>query len=192
MFINRRLRELNRDSLNALISGYVSDSKYAVRWEDGENQSVFSLELVKLATPYVKRYDAPDDATFERYQTVVRQGYSSGVYMRDELIGLAIAEYQQWNDALTIWEFHIAEAYQGKGLGAALMSTVVDKARLEGVRMLICETQNTNVPAIRFYRRQGFKLEGIDLSLYSNSDWPDGEIAVFMKRRLDYEIKTNR
>jgi hypothetical protein len=30
----------------------------------------------------------------------------------------------------------------------------------------------------------GFVLEGIDLSLYRNSDYPDGEIAVFMKRKL--------
>ena len=180
----RLLTELNRNSLNILISGYVSDSKYAVRWEDGDRASIFSLELVKLEVPYVKRYDAPDDAAFERYQAMVRQGYSFGVYTRDELIGLAIADYQDWNDSLTIWEFHIAEAYRGKGLGAALMENVAEKARLEGVRVLVCETQNTNVPAIRFYRRQGFALEGIDLSLYSNSDWPDGEIAVFMKRRL--------
>jgi ribosomal protein S18 acetylase RimI-like enzyme len=44
--------------------------------------------------------------------------------------------------------------------------------------MILCETQTTNVPAIDFYRRVGFKLEGIDLSYYSNEDWPDGEVAV--------------
>jgi hypothetical protein len=31
----------------------------------------------------------------------------------------------------------------------------------------------------------GFTLDGIDLSLYTNEDWPDGEIALFMKRKLE-------
>jgi ribosomal protein S18 acetylase RimI-like enzyme len=52
------------------------------------------------------------------------------------------------------------------------------------MRVLVCETQSTNVPAIRFYRALGFVLEGLDLSLYSNHDYPDGEIAIFMKRYL--------
>jgi ribosomal protein S18 acetylase RimI-like enzyme len=47
------------------------------------------------------------------------------------------------------------------------------------------ETQNTNVPAIRFYRSLGFHLEGIDVSFYSNDDLTSGEVALFLKRRLD-------
>jgi hypothetical protein len=30
----------------------------------------------------------------------------------------------------------------------------------------------------------GFVLDGVDLSYYSNEDWPNGEIALFMKRKL--------
>ena len=30
----------------------------------------------------------------------------------------------------------------------------------------------------------GFRVEGVDISFYSNDDYPEGEIAVFMKRRL--------
>ena len=47
------------------------------------------------------------------------------------------------------------------------------------------ETQNTNVPAIHFYRSVGFELEGVDLSYYANDDFPDGQIAVFMKKRVE-------
>lgn len=46
------------------------------------------------------------------------------------------------------------------------------------------ETQNTNVNAIRFYRRSGFEIEGIDLSYYTNDDVEGGEVAIFMKRKL--------
>jgi ribosomal protein S18 acetylase RimI-like enzyme len=49
---------------------------------------------------------------------------------------------------------------------------------------MVCETQNTNAPAIAFYRRVGFELDGIDLSYYSNEDVTQGEVALFMKLRL--------
>lgn len=52
------------------------------------------------------------------------------------------------------------------------------------MRAVVCETQNTNVAAIRFYRRMGFDIEGVDLSYYSNQDCPDGEVALFLKKRL--------
>jgi streptothricin acetyltransferase len=38
--------------------------------------------------------------------------------------------------------------------------------------------------AMRFYRAVGFAVEGVDVSYYSNEDYPDGEIAVFMKLRV--------
>ena len=57
-------------------------------------------------------------------------------------------------------------------------------ARTAGLRALAVETQNTNVAAIHFYRSCGFTLEGIDLSYYTNTDLEDGEIAIFLKRKL--------
>lgn len=83
-----------------------------------------------------------------------------------------------------MWEFHVAEGYRGQGIGRKLLDTLIEKGRSAGLRTIVCETQNVNVPAIHFYRKMGFILDGIDLSYYSNEDWPDGEVAVFMKRKL--------
>jgi ribosomal protein S18 acetylase RimI-like enzyme len=49
---------------------------------------------------------------------------------------------------------------------------------------MVAETQTTNVPAICFYRQAGFEFGGIDLSYYTNRDRIDGEVALFMKRKL--------
>ena len=49
----------------------------------------------------------------------------------------------------------------------------------------MCETQTTNVPAIDFYRSVGFEVGGIDLSYYSNDDVQAGEVALFLKRKLE-------
>jgi ribosomal protein S18 acetylase RimI-like enzyme len=64
------------------------------------------------------------------------------------------------------------------------MDRLAQKGKESGLRTIVCETQNTNVPAIKFYRKVGFMIDGVDLSYYTNDDWPDGEIAIFMKKPL--------
>ena len=54
-----------------------------------------------------------------------------------------------------------------------------------GCRVMVCETQNTNVPAIRFYRNIGFEVGAVDLSYYTNNDLTEFEVAVFMKRFIE-------
>jgi ribosomal protein S18 acetylase RimI-like enzyme len=81
-------------------------------------------------------------------------------------------------------EFHVAESYRRMGIGQQLMDRLAERAAPAGLSAMVVETQSTNVPAIRFYRKAGFVLEGIDISYYTNHDYPDGEMAVFLKRRL--------
>ena len=109
---------------------------------------------------------------------------SFGAYDDNLLVGLAIAEGHRWNRSLSVHEFHVAETHRNQGIGKQLMECVVEKASREGFRIIVCETQNTNPIAIKVYRKLGFRVEGIDISFYSNDDYPEGEIAVFMKRRL--------
>jgi ribosomal protein S18 acetylase RimI-like enzyme len=100
-------------------------------------------------------------------------------------VGIAISESSDWNLTVRVWEFHVAQSYQRQGIGRRLMAAVAERARASGRRALVLETQNTNVPAIRFYRRVGFSLEGIDISYYTNEDMlPDRNVALFMKLRL--------
>lgn len=53
-----------------------------------------------------------------------------------------------------------------------------------GCRAIGLECPATNVPTIRFYRSVGFELDGLDLSLYSNSDAEQGEVCFYMKKKL--------
>ena len=99
-------------------------------------------------------------------------------------MGFAISEVVDWNDCVRIWEFQVMQGYRRMGIGRALMERVLNKAREKPFRMVWLETQNTNVNAIRFYRRMGFTLDALDLSYYSNHDVEDGEVAFFMKQAL--------
>lgn len=177
------LTSLNLTDLKHVASGYSSDSKYVVKYTSVEGSVSFDLQLITLDKPYNKKFDHDDD-TLQRYERVLNDGYSFGAYDENLLVGLVTGEPHEWNRSLWVSEFHVVEAYRNMGIGKQLMECVAEKAKRAGFRTIVCETQNTNVTAIKVYRKLGFNLEGIDISYYSNSDYPDGEIAVFMKRRL--------
>jgi ribosomal protein S18 acetylase RimI-like enzyme len=117
-------------------------------------------------------------------QEAVRQGLSLAAYDGAHMIAIAIAEARRWNRSLWVWEFHVAPDYQRQGIGRQLMQALADVARSAGMRVMVAETQNTNLPAVSFYRQVGFNIDGIDLSYYTNRDLIDGEVAIFMKRNL--------
>lgn len=178
------LSDITPDDLRRLISGYSSGSRYDASRTEGPGEVALRLTLVALPRPYRKLYEAPDAATIARYREVAGLGFSFGAYHESNCVGLALAEPQRWNNSLWILEFHIDPHYRGRGVGGRLMERITEHARRAGFRTIVCETQNTNVPAIRFYERMGFAIEGIDLSYYSNTELPSEEIAIFMKKRL--------
>jgi ribosomal protein S18 acetylase RimI-like enzyme len=178
------LTQIDQSALQRLIMGYETDEIYRFTKSETEALTTFELRLTSLPQCCVKRYRPQDDATAQRYAVLVQAGSCFAAYSAGHCVAVAICEVQSWNASLTIWEFHVAPSYQRRGVGRRLMETVADHARSQRLRLLVCETQSTNVPAIRFYRALGFVMDGLDLSLYTNQDDPDGEIAIFMKRSL--------
>jgi len=179
----RPLSELSESDLRRIITGYTAHEKYRVTYTATDQATTFSLELVSLATPYTQHFN-PGEDEIQMIQQKLQAGWSLGAFDGLELAAIAIASPEKWNDTLRIWEFHVAESQRGKGIGRQLMDRLAQRAAPAGLRAMVVETQSTNVPAIRFYRKAGFMVEGIDISYYTNQDYPDGEMAVFMKRRL--------
>lgn len=183
MIVIKTLNILELETLRSIITGYVSNEKYVVNRLESERTIRFNLERTALDTPYHKHYTVLE-SDFEYYQTMLPEGFCFGAYNDTALVGIAIANSQDWNQTLWLHELHVLAPYRGQGIGRLLIEALIQKAQNTAYRMLVCETQNTNVPAIQFYQRLGFMLDGIDLSLYSNEDYPDGEMAFFMKRKL--------
>lgn len=186
-----KLEKLEMADLRRLNAGYTSLQRYIVHKVESAARTVITLELETLAQPYVKRWETLED-DFKRYQRVIGGGFSLGAFDGERMVALALAEPQWWNRSLWVWEFHVEESWQRQGIGRRLMDTLAERASLAGLRVLVCETQNTNLPAIQFYRSTGFEVDGVDLSYYTNRDLTDGEVAVFMKRKLgasNFDIK---
>jgi len=179
----RPLQQLNSADFQLIASGYISDCKYEVMYSETRDHVSIDLQLVRLDEPYHKFWEY-DDKTLQRYNQLLSKNYSFGAYESGVLVGMALAEPREWNRSMWVWEFHVGEAHRGLGIGKQLMTCVAKKAKADGFRTIVCETQNTNATAIQIYHRLGFRAEGVDISYYSNQDYPDGEVAIFMKCRL--------
>lgn len=178
------LIQIDAADLKRVASGYTSDDKYVVEYRDSDLHTTFQLHFVRLDRSYIKAYDHFDDEMLERYTQILKEEYSFGAFDDNLLVGFLIGGLQLWNQSLWVWEFHVAKTHQRMGIGRRLMDAVAEKAKCAGLQTIVCETQNTNAPAIQVYRKLGFHMEGVDISYYSNRDYPNGEIAIFMKRRL--------
>lgn len=180
----KSLNEFTAARLRALISGYASPSTYEVTKTESDESTVISMNLRAIEPPYIKQWTTLDEE-IEYYRKVLEEGLSIGAYDGDNLVGIAIAEKKVWNRTLWVWEFHVSPDYQNSGIGTQMMERLVIIGRKNDCRVMVCETQNTNVPAIRFYRRVGFEVGAVDLSYYTNNDITDFEVAVFMKRYIE-------
>jgi ribosomal protein S18 acetylase RimI-like enzyme len=180
------LTTLRLNEVLPIVTGYISDEKYAVTKSEDGDHTIFDIQLVKLDNPHQANFEQDfRGEDYARYVEMLVQGHSFGAYHHGKLVALAISEVNDWNRSLRIWEFQVMEDYRSRGIGRALMERVISKAVESKFRIIVLETQNTNVPAIRFYRRLGFTLEALDLSLYTNEDVESGEVAFIMKRKLE-------
>ncbi len=187
MAVIRPLSSIDATLLERLITGYTSTEIYRVTREETPDSIRFELRLTSLEQPFVKRYPPLGSSEIERYRDLAAAGQSFGAFDGETCVGIALCEPQRWNNSLAVWEFHVTPEFQGQGIGRALMGAVEAHARAEGMRCIACETQSTNVPAIRFYRALGFTVDAVDVSLYTNEDIERGEVAVFMKKRISPE-----
>lgn len=165
-------------------NGYVSHKQYvpSVKINPDQQSSIaFELKLEDLEKPYVKDWEF-SHADFEEFVSVISTGHSFGAYHETGLVGLAIAEDKSWNNSLNLLNILIHKDYHEQGIGTALINALKSHALERKFRLIELEVQNTNFPAISFYRKQEFQFTGLNLKLY---DQMEKEIAIFMSYSLE-------
>ena len=179
----RPLTQISLKTLREIIVGYTTQEVFSVNKTERETEIGFYLSLKPLNEPFTNTWQ-PDEEDYLTYSAFFEQDTCLAAFVGEKIVGVAIAECREWNKALWVWEFHVHPEYHRRGIGWLMMEAMVDLAKEKHMRVLVCETQNTNVTAIRFYRAMGFTMDGVDLSYYSNEDYRKDSIAVFMKRTI--------
>ncbi|MEJ2858452.1 MULTISPECIES: GNAT family N-acetyltransferase [unclassified Saccharothrix] len=90
---------------------------------------------------------------------------------------------ESWNHRLVIRRVAVAPTHRGQGIGTRLMDLALDHGRRRDARTAWLETSSVNVPAVRAYRKMGFRLCGLDTTLYTGTP-AEGETALFLARPI--------
>ncbi|MFD2522234.1 GNAT family N-acetyltransferase [Emticicia soli] len=175
MYIKPLTRVKNNPTINWGHNGYTTSHIFEIKTI--ETESGFSFMMEKVEKSYYKTWHINEDDIAD-LNAIIYTEYSFGAYENDELIAWAICDYRNWNNTIYIDNFLIAEKYRNKGIGKQLIQAIKNKAKECACRVVELETQNTNVPAIEFYLKQGFKITGINQKLYDGENAE--EVAIFM------------
>lgn len=159
-------------------NGYTTDIRYVV--SSIEFGGSFEFIIKEKSLPYTKIWETTSE-DLEEMNTIIEQGNSFGAFVNEELAGWIICEHRTWNNSFYIENILVDEKHRRQGIGIMLIKNAIKEARRLSCRVIELETQNTNYPAIQFYRRMGFNITGLNTRLYENTE----EIALFMT--LDIE-----
>ena len=81
-------------------------------------------------------------------------------------------------DLAVLWDIRVRPEYQRSGVGTELVRSAVQWAKEKGCHQLKIETQNTNVPACRFYLSQGCKLGAVHRFKYLGNPLTRDEVEL--------------
>jgi GNAT superfamily N-acetyltransferase len=127
-----------------------------------------------IDTPYIKDYDRLErPADWAQRFDLSRWAFLGAWADGRRLGGAAVAPgntnaapSEDRGDLALLWDIRVASGSQRLGVGSALFAAASAWAIDRGYRHLAVETQNVNVPACRFYARQGCELGAIHRFAY--------------------------
>ncbi len=141
---------------------------------------IFSITLVKK--PFNE--EVQKGFTGKLYEDWLENPSAFSLIDDGQILGYLEVDRESWNNRLRITEILILDEFRGKGFGTILINKAKEIAKEEGFREVILETQSCNSKAIDFYIKNGFRVNGIDLSCYTNKDVEKREVRLEMVHRV--------
>lgn len=153
-------------------------------------ESRFRVELVQnglgginfieeKVIPFVKDYDANANERPSRWSErfdISNWGILSAFEGERRVGGAAIAwktpevnMLESQPDVACLWDLRVHPEFRNKGIGRKLFNRAILWAKERNCRRFIVETQDINVPACRFYVRQGCELGVVNRYAYPES-----------------------
>ena len=146
---------------------------FQVQWKDG---GLGGMELVlrEVDPPFIKDHDRSDPVIYWKRDFDLSNWVFLMAEEDGEKVGAAAIAYdtkgvhmlQGRKDITVLWDIRVSPEYRGGGVGSALFTHAAEWSRKKNCRLMKVETQNINVPACRFYAKQGCYLGSIDIHAY--------------------------
>ena len=158
---------------------YTSEYYYDIsidKMTDGFNIPIQKKRFDKPFTHDPKDGEYPD----KLYEDWWEKAEAFGIVEDGKLLAAIEVNPEEWSNRLLITELFVDKRIRGKGYGKKLINLAKKMTVEKGYRVLMLETQSSNVNAIDFYLSQGFTLIGFDSCCYSNTDMQRKEVRFNM------------
>lgn len=175
------IEELNKEKWKGklLPVSYISNYYYDIsidKVEDGYNIPIKKKEFLK---PFSH---VPEDGAYpdKLYEDWWENALAYGIVENDELLAAIEVCPEEWSNRLLITELFVGEKIRHQGYGKELINLAKKITVEKGYRVLMLETQSSNVNAVDFYLHEGFELIGFDSCCYTNEDLKRKEVRFNM------------
>jgi GNAT superfamily N-acetyltransferase len=148
-----------------------------------------ALREIEVIPPYVKDYDETKGEGpmrwLQRFNTsnwVLFLAREGGVPVGGATVAFDTPEVRMLRgreDVSVLWDIRVHPAHRRCGVGTAVFVEAAKWSRHRNCKRMKVETQNVNVPACRFYARQGCSLGEIDRFAYSEPHLADEVMLVW-------------
>ena len=171
-----RIAEESPDRLMEYASVSIPCEVRSIFAVDGDDPRSAKLVEKCIDPPWTKNYDSVQEErplSWPKRWDISNWGIFAA-YAESQRIGGCVIAYdtagvhklEGRNDLAVLWDLRVDPGWRGKQIGAKLFEHALQWARNGQCRELKVETQNINVPACRFYERQGCRLVSINRYAY--------------------------
>lgn len=165
-------------------------STFDVSATDGDTDDILLVER-SLVVPALKDYDSIANEGPARWSTrfdlstwAIFAARNGGRRVGGAAVAFRSPEADMLegrDDLAVLWDIRVAPDMRRNGVGTALLRVAESWASTNGASSMKVETQNTNVPACRFYSRNGYVLRAVNPGAYP--EFPD-EIQLLWYKEL--------
>ena len=175
------IQKLERDTWKGtmLPVDYTSAEYYDI--SVNRTGSGFQIPIEKKPFEHVFTHRSEDGEYPDRlYEDWWEGAEAYGIVENGELLGAVEICPEEWSNRLLVTELFVHEKLRGRGYGHRLISLAKDLTVERNYRVLMLETQSSNVNAVDFYLHEGFTLIGFDSCCYTNKDLERKEVRFNM------------
>jgi GNAT superfamily N-acetyltransferase len=134
----------------------------------------WDISHYEVASDYAKDFDISNWAIFMAFNENKPVGGITAVSRTKEVRML-----DNRDDLCVLWDLRVNDEYKGMGIGTKLFEMVVEWSKINNLKQIKIETQTNNVPACRFYAKQGAVLRFFnEYSEINNPDANEHEMQV--------------
>ena len=157
------------------IIDYTTEWYYDVEATEEDDCFTNVMRKKKFETPVThseEEYGFPDGLYEDHWEAMGAEAYGVVQEVNGEKKLLACIEIcsESWSNRMIVTNMWVSQELRRQHVGKRLMDLAKQKAREQGRRVLMLETQSCNTVAIAFYRAQGYRLIGYDTCCYTNRD----------------------